>query len=847
MTRTLTKPAFVSSGNVEMRRRVCLYKNRNTEYPFFGRRDGDETRGSTGIGNVGGSTGTAGSVGFVIGLFVRFFIDLSTDCGGYEGSESNRLESETGGDLPYFSAGGRGNRAGCFFLEEEWRVVREHRKKGDVSMNLKGRRGSASVFLCLMLSALFLFQTTLLDTAKILIHGHNMGYRLESAVQSVLAGFDTALMETYGLYGKKLEGSSVLQKELSRYFPGNADGSGVSWRETGFLPLPGLSYRQDVILEAAAPLSDLSVLKTQILQQMKSRTPKNLLEWVLEQLGLLSFSEELSECYQKYAEAAELQREAADALQKCKKIVEGVYQGDYACVNGFLRSPLQELEQKAMGAAGLVLAGWREGEDAIDIESDAYRAAKAEFIRAVGAIQFDLTVYRNYNLDAAGQLQKLAVLRSHIEKQTEQLENWIDQHQADSSWEQHQLDALAEQCAELRRQAALLSQTAVREGVEKNIRCLQNAITCTEEVLTCFSEHDDTGIPYSSLSDALEGIRSIPYSGPFRVIMDREEGQAALLAQDKREEAVQAAKQLPDSLSSRHIPQDEFAAFPSQSRSVSEKTEPLSIGSLQSISSLKQFFTGQFSFRAFFAESFAALQDGILVDDYILSYFGSRGEPITSRYAFWNSEVEYVIAGFSSEKANQNAVRDRLLGLRFVLNFLHVAADQEKRILADQIGTALAGAFSMGFGGPVYTILILAGWALGEASLDVKDLLEGKSVPLLKTKQNWKLGIEGLLSGQDGGAGGTEEAEKRFSLDYHGYCRLLLLSVRMSTKLLRVSDLIEWNLTQEGYGRYSLGQVFTSFPVHGTFFIPLTSPVLQAIYGDRKAEYQMEESYVYSY
>lgn len=70
-------------------------------------------------------------------------------------------------------------------------------------------------------------------------------------------------------------------------------------------------------------------------------------------------------------------------------------------------------------------------------------------------------------------------------------------------------------------------------------------------------------------------------------------------------------------------------------------------------------------------------------------------------------------------------------------------------------------------------------WALGEALADVRCLLEGGKVPLVKSSSQWKLDLQGLLDlGAKGrlpdGIGKGEKEED--GLDHKGYLRLMLLA-----------------------------------------------------------------------
>jgi len=114
----------------------------------------------------------------------------------------------------------------------------------------------------------------------------------------------------------------------------------------------------------------------------------------------------------------------------------------------------------------------------------------------------------------------------------------------------------------------------------------------------------------------------------------------------------------------------------------------------------------------------------------------------SSRTAYFdNSEIEYILAGMKSSSANRASVKGQILLIRFAMNSMHVYMDAAKNRQALAAATAIAG--WTGFGVPVVHSLIMLSWAMAEAVLDVKSLIEGKKVPLMKSADSWCLSIDG--------------------------------------------------------------------------------------------------------
>jgi hypothetical protein len=198
------------------------------------------------------------------------------------------------------------------------------------------------------------------------------------------------------------------------------------------------------------------------------------------------------------------------------------------------------------------------------------------------------------------------------------------------------------------------------------------------------------------------------------------------------------------------------------------------------------------------------LRDNIYINEYIMGTFKNsvpeiqqgdgtvkdtdlHGIEKSGLTTFYDSEVEYILHGNASQKANNIMTRGEILLVRFGLNTLHVYTDAKKKTMASGIATAVAGWWTGGAGVPILSNLIMAGWGMGEALIDLQNLMAGKSVPIYKMKGDWQLDI-GLPSDS------TPETDKRLYFNYHDYLRLFLLTMSEEKKLNRIEDLIQLNI-----------------------------------------------------
>ncbi|MGL5435903.1 MAG: DUF5702 domain-containing protein [Lachnospiraceae bacterium] len=160
-----------------------------------------------------------------------------------------------------------------------------------------------------------------------------------------------------------------------------------------------------------------------------------------------------------------------------------------------------------------------------------------------------------------------------------------------------------------------------------------------------------------------------------------------------------------------------------------------------------------------------------------------------------NYEMEYLIAGQESDRANLEQVVMRLLAVREGLNLIHILSNPAKREQARNLAMVITG---VGAATPivfVMTFFIICVWALGESVMDIRGLLEGRNVVLLKTDETWMLSLEHLLamgSSRETGSGGSDSG-----FGYLSWLKFLLVIEEPVCRDFRMMDLIQMNLKRD--------------------------------------------------
>lgn len=156
-------------------------------------------------------------------------------------------------------------------------------------------------------------------------------------------------------------------------------------------------------------------------------------------------------------------------------------------------------------------------------------------------------------------------------------------------------------------------------------------------------------------------------------------------------------------------------------------------------------------------------------------------------------ELEYLISGKTNDEDNLKRVVTELVAIREGMNLIHILSDSEKRQEANALASVITGVTGLAPLTGVIAFFIMTVWALGEAIVDVKMLLEGKKTAFIKSRETWNLTLSSLLElGKTGKSSGGKAGDK--GIDYTGYLKLLMFLSDQKVQNYRLMDMIQWNL-----------------------------------------------------
>lgn len=184
----------------------------------------------------------------------------------------------------------------------------------------------------------------------------------------------------------------------------------------------------------------------------------------------------------------------------------------------------------------------------------------------------------------------------------------------------------------------------------------------------------------------------------------------------------------------------------------------------------------------------------LLFGEYVLEHFQTASD--REGEGALDYQAEYILEGKDSDKENLEAVARKLLLIRMAPNYLYLQSDSVRKAEAEALALTLCTLLAVPAVTEAVAQAILFAWAYGESVVDIRALLEGKRVPLAKTKESWQLQLSSLLklgTAEDKNSGTDTEG----GLSYKEYLRILLFFGKKEKTRMRALDLIEQNLRTE--------------------------------------------------
>lgn len=176
-------------------------------------------------------------------------------------------------------------------------------------------------------------------------------------------------------------------------------------------------------------------------------------------------------------------------------------------------------------------------------------------------------------------------------------------------------------------------------------------------------------------------------------------------------------------------------------------------------------------------------------------------------------ELEYVISGKESDAENLEKTAERILLIRLVSNFAYIQTDSAKKAEAAAMAAALCALIAVPAVIEAVTQALLFAWSFGESVVDIRALLKGSKVPLIKDSDSWQLQLSALLQ-----LGSEEEQNEGKDtpggMAYEEYLQILLFLTGTESAAMRGLDLIEQHMrTEKGMEWFRIDHCITKMEV----------------------------------
>lgn len=185
----------------------------------------------------------------------------------------------------------------------------------------------------------------------------------------------------------------------------------------------------------------------------------------------------------------------------------------------------------------------------------------------------------------------------------------------------------------------------------------------------------------------------------------------------------------------------------------------------------------------------SGITDDLLFDCYLFDKCGWYGNELDK--SLLKYQMEYIIAGKDSDMENLETVVKRLVRWREVANVIYILSDSAKCMEAQIVALALSAVLLVPELAELVKYSILFAWAYVESLADVKCLMQGGRVPLMKTSADWKTRITNIINfsgnAPDIGDGGR-------GLNYEDYLRIMLFLEKSQIKNMRAMDIMEMDI-----------------------------------------------------
>lgn len=194
------------------------------------------------------------------------------------------------------------------------------------------------------------------------------------------------------------------------------------------------------------------------------------------------------------------------------------------------------------------------------------------------------------------------------------------------------------------------------------------------------------------------------------------------------------------------------------------------------------------------------VQEKQLFISYLCNYMTNAQEALSAEAdasASLNYQMEYILCGEASDRQNLEQTLRMLLLMREGVNYAFLLSHSTYSEKAETLAYLLAGITMNEALIQSVKQLILLGWAYGESLVEVRQLLQGYELAIVKGESDWQVPLSGVLSLIGNPGRYDEQSVHQEGISYETCLRIFLTMQSAQTLAMRSLDVIENELQLE--------------------------------------------------
>lgn len=186
--------------------------------------------------------------------------------------------------------------------------------------------------------------------------------------------------------------------------------------------------------------------------------------------------------------------------------------------------------------------------------------------------------------------------------------------------------------------------------------------------------------------------------------------------------------------------------------------------------------------------------------------------------ALLDYEMEYIIGGGHNDRENVYKVINQLSVIREGVNLSYLISSQDKMSEAYMLAAALVGVTGCDLAVRLVQYIIVSIWAYAESIVELRKLLAGETIALIKNRDNWilqlsslvdeKLNLQSLINNitsyEAVNNNKVEENGRDNGIGYKEYLKLLIMYMNKSDRNYRIAALMELRMIMYGHSGFRM-------------------------------------------